>query len=510
MPADIVMPHMGESVAEGTILKWLKSPGDRVEQDEPVVEVGTDKIDVEIPSPRAGVLLEVLAEEGDTVEVDQKLATVGEEDEAPAEAPPAEEKEEEKEPEKEEKRKRVDEKEKEKEVKGEEEEPKPADVATGRAAAKKLPEEGAEQAATAPQGTESPGTRAPEAPPAPPRRPRDRIAPTQGPIALGTMGVLASPSVRRLARERLVDLGQVDGTGRMGRITRQDVLEHIEKQKSKKKPAGKEAAKKPRDEVPAQKAEDEGAAAAATDSPGTAGAMPQPPSIEDVDGELMPLTPMRKAVAEHMARSKHVAPHVTTVAEVDMTAAARFRKQYPADHPDSDVRLTFTALIANAAVRALHDYPALNASWTDKGIIIRYRIHLGLAVSVEDGLVVPVIRNADRMDLEELAGAIGRIAEKTREGKVSPSDLGEGTFTITNPGVFGAVISTPIIHQPQAAILATGRIADVPAVVDGGLAVRKRMYLSLSYDHRIVDGATAVQYLQAARKILEEVDFEVS
>jgi 2-oxoglutarate dehydrogenase E2 component (dihydrolipoamide succinyltransferase) len=493
MPAEIVMPHMGESVAEGTILKWLKSPGDRVEEDEPVVEVGTDKIDVEIPSPRAGVLLEILAEKGDTVEVDQKLATVGEEGEAPDEAPPTEE--EKKEAEEEKKKEEEEEQEEKKTADKEEAETKPRDEDAAPAATKARRDERGARAAT-----ESPGTRAPEAPPAPPRRPRDRIAPTQGPIALGTMGVLASPSVRRLARERLVDLGQVEGTGRMGRITRQDVLDHIEKQKSKKKPRDAGAAAKPTAEE---------AAPAATESPGTEAPAPAPPSIEDVDGELMPLSPMRKAVAEHMARSKHVAPHVTTVAEVDMTAAARFRKQYKADHADSDVRLTYTALIANAAIRALHDYPALNASWTDKGIIIRYRIHLGLAVSTEDGLVVPIIRNADRMDLEELAEAIQKVAEKTRAGKVSPSDLGEGTFTITNPGVFGAVISTPIIHQPQAAILATGRIAEAPAVVDGGLAVRKRMYLSLSYDHRIVDGATAVQYLQAVRKILEAADFEV-
>ncbi len=507
MPVDIVMPHMGESVAEGTILKWLKGLGDRVEEDEPVVEVGTDKIDVEIPSPRAGVLLEVLAKEGDTVEVDQRLAVVGDEGEAAAEAPAVkkEEKKEQKEEKEEEKEEEEEKKEKEKGEK------KPAGERAAPAATRTPGDE-----ETAPAATKSPGTAPAEAPPEakpearkprqPPRRPRDRIAPTQGPIALGTLGVLASPAVRRLARERLIDLGQVEGTGRMGRITRQDVLDHIEKQKAKRK--------KPEEgtEAKAEAAEpgDEEAAKATSESAGTEAAAPQPPSIDEVDGELMPLSPMRKAVAEHMARSKHVAPHVTTVAEVDMTAAARFRTQYQADHPDTDVHLTYTALIANAAVRALHDYPALNASWTDKGIIIKYRVHLGLAVSVEEGLVVPIIRDADRMDLEDLARAIQKVAEKTRAGKVSPADLGEGTFTITNPGVFGAVISTPIIHQPQAAILATGRIAEVPAVVDGGLAVRKRMFLSLSYDHRIVDGATAVQYLQAVRKVLEDADFEAA
>jgi pyruvate/2-oxoglutarate dehydrogenase complex dihydrolipoamide acyltransferase (E2) component len=219
---------------------------------------------------------------------------------------------------------------------------------------------------------------------------------------------------------------------------------------------------------------------------------------------------MRKAIAEHMVRSKREAPHVTTVAEVDMTACAALRAEWKAELAEQDVKLTFMAFILDAVARALKEFPDLNASWTDDGILIKYRINLGLAVSVGDGLVVPVVRDADQLSIEDLARAVQQIAEHARAGKVSPSELRDGTFTITNPGVFGAVISTPIIHQPQAAILATGRIADVPAVVDGGIAVRKHMFLSLSYDHRIVDGATAVRFLQRVRGILEEADFSLS
>ncbi|MBM4082919.1 MAG: 2-oxo acid dehydrogenase subunit E2 [Planctomycetes bacterium] len=229
----------------------------------------------------------------------------------------------------------------------------------------------------------------------------------------------------------------------------------------------------------------------------------------DMDEELVPLTAMRRAIAEHMVRSKHEAPHVTTVAEVDVTDVAALRGRKLDEYAAKGIKLTYMPFILNAVARALKDHPDLNAQWTDKGILVKYRINLGLAVAVEDGLVVPVIRDADRLAMPDLARAIQTLAEKTRQGKVSPADLAGGTFTITNPGVFGAVISTPIIHQPQAAILATGRIADVPAVVDGQIVARKRMFMSLSYDHRIVDGATAVRFLQRVREILEKADFEM-
>lgn len=449
MPVNVIMPHMGESVVEGTITSWLKQPGESVEEDEPLCEIETDKINVEVPAPASGVLLKVMAQEGETVEVDETIAVVGEEGEEveEAEAPAETKKEAPPEPKEaeapEEKREEREKKEKEK----------------------------AEKQAPPKRETEE------EGPPT-----GSGVSPEKGPVEPGKLGVLASPAVRRFAREMGVDLGEVEGSGRMGRITKDDVKVYLE-QKEKAEAAEKQAEA---EEAPAPK---------------------RKRKAPDVDEELVPLTRMRKAVAEHMVRSKSQAPHVTTVAEADMTAVAELRKEWKPAFAEKDVHLTYTVFILNAVARALHDYPELNSEWTDDGILVKYRINIGLAVAVEEGLVVPVIRDADRLDLMELARAVQSVAEKTRDGKVSASDVQGGTFTITNPGVFGAVISTPIIHQPQAAILATGRIADVPAVVDGGIAVRKRMYLSLSYDHRIVDGATAVQFLQRVRELLENADF---
>ena len=448
MAVDVIMPHMGESVVEGTILAWLKNPGDTVAEDEPLVEIETDKITVEVPSPAAGVLLAVYAEVGGTVAIEGKIALIGEAGEAAAQGAPA------KPPAAEEKK-----------------EPQPAPAPEPRESAPPAPVERKE--APAPPAAPAPSALREAVPPSPAK---PAIQPTTGPVAPGKLGVLASPAVRRLARQLEVDLANVTGTGRMGRLSKEDVTAFAERRRSEAEPST---------EGPAQ----------------------EPVEAGD-DEELVPLTPMRRAIADHMVRSKREAPHVTTVAEVDITEVAELREARREEYAAEGVRLTYMAFILSAVARALKDHPELNASWTANGILVKYRINLGLAVALEEGLVVPVIRDADRLSLLELARAVQTIAEKTRAGKVAPSDVTGGTFTITNPGVFGAVISTPIIHQPQAAILATGRIADVPAVVNNGITVRKRMFLSLSYDHRIVDGATAVRFLQRVRQILEEADFQ--
>ncbi len=450
MSVTVVMPHMGESVVEGKIVSWLKEPGDAVEADEVIAEVTTDKVDVEIPAPQAGVLLQVLVDAGATVEVDAPIAVIGEAGEEAAPAPPA---------------------------------AKPS-----------APAPRAEPSPSAQTAPPSPPPVVPQplpSEPAPPPRPamaapapapsaRPAAEPKGGTAPVGKLAVLASPAVRRLARQLGVDLGQVTGTGRTGRIRKEDVLAFVEQQKAAQAPPAS-----PTDEPPATEER-------------------QP----DVDEELVPLTAMRKAIAAHMVRSKRESPHVTTIAEVDMTAVDALRKQHKAAYTEQGAKLTFMAFILNAVSRALHEFPDLNAQWTDKGILIKYRINIGVAVSVDDGLVVPVIRDVDRLSLIDLAKAIQSLAARTRSGKVAAAELSGGTFTITNPGVFGAVISTPIIHQPQAAILATGRIADVPAVVDGAICIRKHMFLSLSYDHRVVDGATAVKFLQRVRGILEGAEFE--
>jgi len=314
MPTDVVMPHMGESVVEGKVLAWLKRPGDPVEADEPLVEIETDKITVEVPSPSAGVLLEALAREGQMVKVGERVAIVGAKGEKPAEEPaPA---------------------------------PKPTPQARPAPAARPAP-------------PPKPAAPAPPEPPKPaPEPPALKEAPAAGaaetPLETGALGVYASPAVRRFARESGVDLRTVQGTGRLGRITREDV----------------ERALQPAPAAPAP--------------PEAAAAKPRTP---DVDQELVPLTPMRRAIAEHMVRSKTVAPHVTTVAEADMTAVAALKDEWRAAFGEQGVKLTYTPFVLSAVARALRDHPELNAEWTDKGILLKYRIHLGVAVAVENGLV---------------------------------------------------------------------------------------------------------------------------
>jgi 2-oxoglutarate dehydrogenase complex dihydrolipoamide succinyltransferase (E2) component len=436
MAIKIIMPHMGESVVEGTIIKWLKRPGDRVRENDPIVEIETDKINVEVPSPASGVLLTILAEEGATVSVEQTIAMIGE-------------------------------------------------------AGEEVAAKAARAAPVAPSAPAAPPRAEPARPPIPPQPPppppppavrHEEPRPDGRPAEVSALNVYASPAVRRFAREQRVDLRDVAGSGRLGRITKGDVEAYLERKAAAPKEAAPPAASAP---------------------PAAARRPPRP----DVDEELLPLSPMRRAIAEHMVRSKQQAPHVTTVAEVDMTDAAALRQQWSDDFAAKGTKLTYMAFIVAAVARALREHPEINATWTDKGILIKYRINIGMAVAVEEGLVVPVIRDADRLSILELARRVQDLADKTRQGKISPNDVQGGTFTITNPGIFGAVISTPIIHQPQAAILATGRIADTPAVVDGAIQIRKRMFLSLSYDHRIVDGAAAVGFLQRVREILERAEF---
>ncbi len=453
MAVNVIMPHMGESVIEGTVVAWLKKPGDRVEEDEPLVEIETDKINVEVPAPAKGVLLKVLAEEGATVLVEDTIAVIGEPGDERTESPAGPEV---------------------LEAPVEEEAAEAASVPEAAAVpAAKGPTVVAaeEQEPAEPVAEAVPG---PGAAPVPPPAHTPGVLAGTGPVEPGTLAALASPTVRRLARGQGVDLGAVKGTGRGGRITRDDVEAHVRRES-------------------AEAAEPEPAA------PGK-----RPPEVDD---ELIPLTPMRRAIAEHMVRSVREAPHVTTVAEVDMTEVAALREKWRDRFARQGVKLTYMAFVLNAVARSLTEHPELNATWGEKGVLVKYRIGLGIAVAVEGGLVVPVIRDADRLSLPDLARAVQALAEKTRQGKVAAANVAGGTFTITNPGVFGTVISTPIIHQPQSAILAMGRIGDVPAVIEGGICVRKRMFLSLSYDHRVVDGATAVRFLQRVRGILEGADF---
>ena len=407
MEVKIVVPHMGESIVEGTILKWLKRPGDRVERDESVVEIGSDKIDVEVPAPARGTLKEILAQEGATVAVGKAVALLETEDAAPArpktEAPP-----------------------------------EPVAAEEGEAKQEETPTKG-----------------------------RRRI----------------TPVVAKLAERHGVDLDQIEGTGLGGRVTKKDVLPYLEGRRSTQ-------------EAPEPKRKEE---ALPTPTPRRA-AVPS----EEEPVEVIPVTAMRKAIAEHLVRSKQTAPHVTTVVEVDMTRLVNFREKHKADFERQEgISLTYMPFIVMACIRTLKEFPFLNGSMEEERILLKRYYHIGVAVALEEGLVVPVIRHADRLDIRALAHAIHDLAERARTKKLTSDDLKGGTFSITNPGAFGAVLSTPIINYPQAAILGVEAIRKTPVVRDDQIVIRHMMYLCLSYDHRIVDGATAVQFNQRVRRILE-------
>jgi 2-oxoglutarate dehydrogenase complex dihydrolipoamide succinyltransferase (E2) component len=421
MAVKIVVPHMGESIVEGTVLKWLKQPGDRVERDESVVEVGSDKIDVEVPSPVSGTLKEILVREGETVPVGKAVALI--------EAEPA--------------------------TQDREREASPKAEARTR------------------------GEKVEEARAGPVPRPRERPAP-QEEVPAGRRRV--TPVVAKLVERHGIGLDEVEGTGLGGRVTKKDILAYLEG----------------REEAPAREE-------TAREAPRPAPAARQAPTGgEEEATEVVPLTGKRKAMAEHLVRSKQTAPHVTTVAEVDMTRLVRFREKHKAEFEQQEgIALTYMPFIVMAAVRALKDLPSLNASMEADRILLKRYYHIGIAVALEEGLVVPVIRHADRLDIRGLAHAIHDLAERARSKKLTSDDLEGGTFSITNPGAFGAVLSTPIIHYPQAAILGVEAIRKVPAVRDDQVVVRQMMFICLSYDHRIVDGATAVRFNQRVRRILE-------
>lgn len=421
MQVKIVVPHMGESVVEGTVLKWLKQPGDRVERDESVVEIGSDKIDVEVPAPAAGTLKEILAQEGETVAVGKEVGLI-ETEEAVAAPPKAE---------------------------------APPEAAEERKAEVATPE------------------------PARPERPR----PGEERVREGRRRV--TPVVAKLAERHEVPLDEIEGTGLGGRVTKKDVLAYMEGRHPAPAVTEPERKEEVRPKPPPTR-------------------RPMAARAEEEPVEVIPVSGMRKAIAEHLVRSKQTAPHVTTVAEVDMTRLARFREKHKAEFERQEgISLTYMPFVVMACIRGLKDFPFLNASMEADRFLLKRYYHIGVAVALEEGLVVPVIRHADRLDIRGLAHAIHDLAERARTKRLTSDDLEGGTFSITNPGAFGAILSTPIINYPQAAILGVEAIRKMPVVRDDEIVVRHVMYICLSYDHRIVDGATAVRFNQRVRRILE-------
>jgi 2-oxoglutarate dehydrogenase dihydrolipoamide succinyltransferase (E2 component) len=426
MPTEVVMPEIGETVVSGTIVTWLKQVGDDVEADEPLVEVATDKANVEIPAPASGTLRKILAEEGDEIEVGGLLAIIAAPDEKLKEAPP-------------------------------EKPPAPAKE-----------EEAAEKEATQPEAAPV------ETKPQPESVAERRRA-------------KSSPLVRRLAREHAVDLAEIEGSGLDGRVTKDDLLDYVaaKGRGEKAAPAKAPAKKGPPEKKPAER------------------------PLEELE-EAIPLEGMRKAIAEHMVRSKRTSPHVTTIAEADMSAVTALRaKHKEAFSQKHGISLTYLPFFIAATVQALKEYPYLNSTLEDDRIILKRYYNIGVSVQTERGLMTPIIRNADRYDIEGLAKALDSLARRAREGRLGLNEIQGGTFSVTSPGTYGAILSTPIINQPQAAILGVERIQKRAVVVDDAIAIKAMVYLCLSYDHRIVDGATSIQFLQRVRLLIEACDFDI-
>ncbi len=436
MPTNVIMPQMGESIAEGTVTKWLKKVGERVERDEPLFEISTDKVDAEIPSPTAGILTKILVKENETVEVNTVVAEIdgaGAKDEAPAP-----------------------------EEKPKTEKPKAA------------------PAATAPAATAG---RATAQEPAAQRAVPEEAAPApSGPSAAEK--VRSSPLVRRIAREHNVDLTRISGTGLGGRVSKNDILNYLAHA-----PAAAEGA--------------EGRAAA----PAPAAPPPAPAMVFSGPTEVVAMTPMRRQIAEHMVASKNTSAHVATVFEVEMTRVTELREQHAAEFEQRNgLKLTYTPFFVRASVEALKAFPIVNSSVEGTNIVYRRDINIGVAVALDTGLIVPVIKRADEKDFLAIARAVQDIAERARSKRLSVEDVQGGTFTITNPGVFGSLFGTPIINQPQVAILGVGTIEKRPVVRHDAIAIRPMVYLTLSFDHRTIDGAVADQFMGRVKAVLENWD----
>ena len=476
---DVVMPQMGESIVEGTLTKWLKKQGDQVERDEPLFEISTDKVDTEIPAPAAGTLAEVLVEEGKTVSINTVVARISENGAAAA--------------------------------KPETSKPAPAKAqapAPPQAAPKPAPEKQAtEQQATERQATEQ---RAPEQPPqeqasqevAPPVAAPDAVEePQPAPAPAAESAGPLSPLVRRMAREHNIDLAQIKGTGAGGRITKQDVENYLaQRGAAAPRPAAQPQASQPA--APSEPAPQPAAPAPAAPAPAAATAQAKT--------RIEPMGTMRMRIAEHMVLSRRTSAHVTTVHKVDMTKVARMRDRQKADFQARyGISLTYLPFVTRAAVEALRTYPLLNASIEGNNIIYHNEINVGIAVALENGLIVPVIRNADERNVLGLQRAIVDLSSRARARQLKPDDVQGGTFSITNFGGFGSVIATPVINQPQVAILGVGAVEKMPVVVDDAIGIRSVCYLSLSFDHRLIDGALADQFTAKVKAVLEGWSEEV-
>jgi pyruvate dehydrogenase E2 component (dihydrolipoamide acetyltransferase) len=454
------MPQMGESIAEGTIVRWIKKVGDSVDRDEPLFEISTDKVDAEIPAPAAGVLTEIKVQEGETVAVNAVVATIGD----------------------------------------------ASEVATPSAAA--APSEPAKATAAAQPQANGAGPAQKKVPPTPKPNGREATAPSAAPHPPASPAALnqdevrrqkSSPLVRRIAKEHNVDVSQIHGSGLGGRVTKHDILGYIESPKPVRRVE------------PSASAEGETTRRAEALTSADRAQRPEPrvPAYREGDRvEIEPLSVMRKKIAEHMVMSRRTSAHVHSVFHVNFSTVARIREQKKAEYEQLGTKLTFMAFIAKAVIAALRRYPIVNASLDGDNIVYKKDINLGVAVALEAGLIVPVIKHADEKNLLGLSRSISDLAERARAKQLKPDEVHGGTFTITNPGQFGSQFGMPIINQPQLAILGVGTIEKRPVVVDDGIAIRTMAYLTLGYDHRLIDGAIGDQFMAEVKQQIE--GFEIT
>jgi pyruvate dehydrogenase E2 component (dihydrolipoamide acetyltransferase) len=438
MPTDIVMPQMGESIFEGTITKWLKKPGDKVQRDEPLFEISTDKVDAEIPAPAAGILQDIKVAEGATVQVNTVVGTIASDGESVA--------------------------------------PKSTPAVAPAAPAQAVPA----RKESAPAKPSAPAVEPKQPPPVSQEHQEEDHA-------------RSSPLVRKIAREHNLNLAQVPGTGLGGRITKQDITAFLEG--SQASPA---ASTMPSAPAPAAK------------SVGSA-----PPAPASIPGDLVPMTQMRKIIAQRMIESRRTSAHVHCMFEVDLTRIVHMRNRNKSGFEKRNgVRLTFMPFFARAVIITLQQFPIVNASIEGESIRYHRNINLGIAVALDWGLIVPVQKNADELNFLGLQRGISDLGERARSKKLKPEEVEGSTFTITNPGQFGAVFGLPIINQPNSAILGVGGITKSPLVVtdeDGNdsIAIRSLVHLTLGYDHRLIDGAIADQFMAQVKKTLENWSEEV-
>ena len=483
MSEEVKMPQMGESIAEGTIVKWLKHVGDSVKRDEPLFEISTDKVDAEIPAPTSGVLSEIMVQEGETVPVNTVVAVINGAGAKPAAAEATKEA-------------PAPPKEEPRQAQTEPPQPPPPPAAPPRPAAEPAP----------------PPAAAPPAPPAaapPAAAPPVSRADGESASKEELRRTRSSPLVRKIAEEQGVDISEIEGTGIGGRVTKQDILSFVENRGAGAKaepaaaPPATPAAPPAAPGAPPPRA----AQPARAPAPAQTEAGPQP-FAEGERVQIEPMSIMRRRIAERMVESRRISAHVSSFMEIDFTRTAKLRDELKGDFLNRDgVKLTFMPFIIKAVIEGIKKWPIINSSvWGDQ-IVYKQDINIGVAVALDWGLIVPVIRGADEKSLLGLARAVNDLGERARTKQLKPDEVQGGTFTITNPGIFGGWSGTPIINQPQVAILGVGVIKKRPVVIDDAIAIRQIGVLALSFDHRIIDGAVADQFLAVVRDVIEAAEY---